>query len=381
MSNHAPRKQYYTRENLRTKSLVLVCVNIMAKTKKKNTKPARQRRVRQAPIPRALRLTPTGASLAAYHAALSDPFASPPTFIPIGTRPGTFVHKRLITTVAAEGVTKFTIKLSSNASSHWAIDMLLDGQNFNGDNWLMEGDSHVIDQEGKVRIVGAAVRVTSLGRAENSGGLATLINHSSLQGTHSHKSNVIYNKAVTAHYKPIFPADFSWYGGNNSSDNDGYGDIYRDISVKLDPAVASKSFVEFVVLFENDEQMQQIEGHSDFLVGRRVHTHDSGPEAKQIAQRAVAGHRQRPVDMRNHNSARGPSYMQRLADGVKAATETGATVMGVVENLAPGVLSNTFKEYVGLGAATEAEVLGAATEALPMLEAAIDFAPLAIMGL
>lgn len=344
----------------------------MAKAKK-NSKITRQKRVRRAPIPRALRLTPTGASLAAYHAALSDPFASPPTFIPIGSRPGTFVHKRLVTTVADAGVTNFAIRLWTQGPNEWKIGFYAGVSDIRSEQLL--------DAHGKMRIVGAAVRVTDIGKLANMGGLATLANTSSLLGTHDHESRVLFRKSATVHYKPIFPSDFVWFGGNEGSDNDGYGDISREISINIDAAVESKTFVEFVVLFENDEQFSPIEGAANYLVGRRVHTHDGGPEAKQVAHHAVAGHKQREVDMRNHNAARGPSYIQRLAEGVKAAAETGATVMGVVENLAPGALSGPFKEYLGLGAATEAEMVEAASDALPMLEAAMDFAPMAIMGL
>lgn len=345
----------------------------MAKTKK-NTNQNNRKRVVRASIPRALRLTPTGASLAAYHAALSDPFASPPTFIPTGSRPGTFVHKRLITLVSTLDQNEFKLKLVSNGNDEWKVVFTsgIAGGQVSTINWIN-------DSGGKFRIVGAAIRVTDIGRADDAGGLATLTNGTTLSGMHNHTSKMIFKKAVTVHYKPVFPSDFTWYGGDLAYDNDGYGNFERSIEVMLDPAVASKSFVEYVLLYENDKLMPALEGAANYHIGKRADTHDAGPGTKQVARHASLNHKQRDIDMRNHNHVRGPSYIQRLSDGVRAATETGATVMGVVESLSPGTVSGPFKQYLGLGQATEAEMYGAAADAIPALEAATEFAPLMML--
>lgn len=344
----------------------------MAKTKK-NTQVTRRKRAPRALIPRAVKLTPTGTSLAAYHAALSDPFASPPTFIPIGSRPGTFVHKRLVTAVTEPGENHFSIRMWSQGSSAWKISA------YHGTNAPQTMDAQCNSVNGKVRLVSAAIRVTDLGRADALGGLATLTNSCSIPNSHDHSERYIYKKSVTAHYKPLFPTDYTWYSGNDATDNDDYGDVTRQISVELAGAVDTKSLVEYVFLFEADELLPPLEGAMNYLVGKKQTTHDAGPGAKHVARHASTNHKQRDIDMRNHNQARGPSYIKRLADGVRAAAESGATVMGVVETLNPGSVSGPFKEFLGLGSATEAEMMSAAANSLPMLEAAMDFAPMALL--
>lgn len=345
----------------------------MAKTKKNTQNQPRRKRLARVPIPRALKLTPTGASLAAYHAALSDPFSSPPTFIPTGSRPGTFVHKRLITHVASAGHNYFCLKLWSQSATAWKITA------FDGTNGPQNIIGQVISNPGKVRIVGAAVRVSDIGRADSLGGIAACVNASTQIGTNPHVEQHLYKRSVTSYFKPVFASDFTWYSGNDANGNDDFGNIQREVIVTIDGAVDTKSFVEFVVLFENDELMAPIEGAANYLVGRRAATTDSGPATKHIARHASTNHKQRELDMRNHNKARGPTYIQRLTEGVRAAAETGATVMGVVETLSPGSVSGPFKEYLGLGQATESEMMGAAADSLPLLEAAMDFTPMALL--
>lgn len=349
----------------------------MAKTKK-TTKTARRKQAQRVPrvnLPRSLRLTPTGVSLAAYHAALSDPFASPPTFIPTDSRPGTFVHKRLITLISGPGQENFALRIWSGGPNEWKATM------FRGTATTPYADAiaEVQDTDGKMRVVGAAIRVTDIGRADDLGGLATLTNTQSSTNTHDHITRVIFKKSATVHYKPLFPTDYTWYGGNESTDNDAYGNYYREISVKLSSAVQSSSFVEYVLIYENDKLMDQLEGAANYHIGKRVTTHDAGPGTKQVARHATMNHKQRDVDMRNHNHTRGPSYLQRLSEGVRAASETGATVMGITETLNPGSISGPFKQYIGFGQATAAEMYAAASDALPAIEAASEFAPLMIL--
>lgn len=327
----------------------------------------------QNPSPRSVRLTRTGASLAAYHAALSDPFSSPPMFIPFGTRPGTFVHKRLHTYVAPSTETAFTLRLWSQGASEWKVGM------YGGTLSTPILHSQMISNPGHIRIVGAAVRVSDIGQSDQLGGLATLSNTHSESTFHDHSNYAMYKKSVTAHYTPAFPTDYLWYSGDGAEANDGYGGFHREITVALDAAVATKSFVEWVVIFEADEQLAQIEGSGNYLVAKKMQTHDAGAATKQVANSAGKHQKQRNIDMRDHTSAKGPSHVKRVLDGVKSAAETGATVMGVTETVKPGSVSGPFKRFLGLGEAAESEMSVAAEDALPLLESTSEFLPLALL--
>ena len=346
--------------------------------KKKNTQNKKQPQQGRAvqsrmPLPRAVKLTRAGASLAAYHAALADPFSSPPTYIPLGTRPGTFVHKRLHTYVAPTTESFFSIKLWSQSANAWKVSF------YGGSLGTPILHQQMISNPGHVRIVGAAVRVTDIGQQDQTGGLATLKNTHSETTFHDHSEYALYKKSVTAHFQPVFATDYIWFSGNDPAGNDGYGGFSREIAVALNAANASKSFVEYVLIFEADEQLADIEGSGNYLVSRKMETHDAGPAAKQVAQSASRSQQQRPIDMRNHTRSKGPSHTKRVLDGLKAASETGATVMGVTETVKPGSVSGPFKRFLGLGEATEVELAGAASEALPLLEATADFLPLALI--
>lgn len=346
--------------------------------KKKNTQnkkqPPQARAVQsRMPLPRAVRLTRAGASLAAYHAALADPFSSPPTYIPLGTRPGTFVHKRLKTYVAPSTESYFSIKLWSQGANEWKVG-------FYGGSWSTRIlHSQMISNPGHMRIVGAAVRVTDIGQQDQTGGLATLMNTHSETTFHDHSEYALYKKSVTAYFQPVYATDYIWFSGNDPAGNDGYGGFSRETAVVLNAANASSSFVEYVLIFEADEQLAEIEGSGNYLVSRKMETHDAGPATKQVAQRASRSQQQRPIDMRNHSRSKGPSHTKRVLDGVKAASETGATVMGVTEAINPGSVSGPFKRFLGLGEATEAELADAAGEAMPLLEAAAEYLPLALI--
>lgn len=345
----------------------------MAKKKASNRKMNANVQGRKKTASRTVRLTPKGASLALYHAALSDPFSSPATFVPHGTRPGTFVHKRMHTYVAPSSETNFRIRLWSQGAQEWKIGM------YGGTTALMQLHSQVISNPGKCRIVGAAVRVTDIGQADSLGGLATLYNTHSEPTFHDHKHYTLFKKSVTAYFKPVYPTDYTWYGGNTVTDNDGYGGLMRDFGVELNAAVNTKSFVEYCIIFEADEQIPELEGSGNYLVSRKMNTHDAGPDAKAVAQKAIDNMKQRNVDMSNHASARGPTHPHRVREGIKAAAETGATVMGVTETISPGSVSGPFKRFLGLGEATGAEIEATAAEALPMLEAAGEYLPLALL--
>lgn len=333
---------------------------------------AREPRARK-PASRTVRLTPKGASLALYHAALSDPFSSPATFVPHGTRPGTFVHKRMHTYVSPVTETYFSMRLWSQSANEWKLGF------YGGTLSVPILHSQMISNPGHCRIVGAAIRVTDIGKSDSLGGLATLSNTHSETTFHDHSSYSLFKKSVTAHYKPVFPTDFTWFGGNGASANEGYGGFTREISVSLNAAENSKSFVEYCVIFEADEQLAEIEGSGNYLVSRKMVTHDAGPDTKNIAHKAISDMKQRAVDMSNHVSAKGPSHAARVKEGLKSAAETGATVMGVTETLHPGSVSGPFKRFLGLGEATGAEIETASAEALPMLEAAGEFLPLALL--
>lgn len=317
-------------------------------------------------VPRNVRLTPTGASLGLYHAALSDPFSSPATFIPFETRPGTYVHKRLLARVSPSVDTSFRIEMKSAAADEWGID-------------LYSGTSHLTyfgANPGHARIVGAAIRVTDIGQADTTGGLATLRNTHSETTFDDHKTHALYRKSVTAYYKPVFATDYLWFGGNAATANDGYGGYTRTVSVTLDPAVATKSFVEYAVIFESDSAQVELEGAGNYMSNRRARTHDAGAHAKRVARHSITNMKQRPIDMHNHSHVRGPSHIHRVIEGVKASAETGATVAGVAETLRPGTVSSPFARFLGLGEATEAELATAAGEAIPMFETAGEFLPL-----
>jgi hypothetical protein len=237
----------------------------------------------------------------------------------------------------------------------------------------------MISNPGHCRIVAAAVRVTDIGQADSHGGLATLSNTHTESTFHNHSSYALYKKSVTAHFKPVFPTDYTWFSGNGVEANEGYGGFMREVLVTLNAAVNTKSFVEYCVIFEADEQLAEQEGSGNYLVSRKVMTHDAGAETKSVAHKAISYMKQRAVDMGNHVSAKGPSHSSRVKEGIKSAAETGATVMGVTEAVQPGSISGPFKRFLGLGEATAAEIESASTEALPMLEAAGEFLPLALL--
>jgi len=289
----------------------------MAKKKESSRKRNANGQGRNKTASRKVRLTPKGASLALYHAALSDPFSSPATFIPHGTRPGTFVHKRFSTYIAPPTETNFMIRLWTQADNEWKLGL------YGGTLAAPILHSQIISNPGKCRIVGAAVRVTDIGQADSLGGLATLYNRHTESTLHDHNHYSLYKKSVTSHFKPVYPTDFTWFGGKTIADNDGYGDYKRTVGVKLNAAVNTKSFVEYCVIFEADEQMTEIEGSGNYLVSRKMTTHDAGADAKSVAYKAMDYMKQRAVDMNNHVSAKGPTHPQRVREGIKSAAETG----------------------------------------------------------
>lgn len=331
--------------------------------KKRSRKPA--------PQMRNVSLTPTGASLALYHAALSDPFHSPPMYIPYDTRLGTRCYKRFYAGTFDSTNTYFRVGLESNSANGWDLRFYSGTKAAPASFYTLGGST------GKVRITSAAIRVTNLGRNDELGGLSTVRQENSLQTALETKSFQRFRQHVTAHWKPTFANDLLWYGGNEASDNDSYGNFTRYVSTEITSAVATSKFVEFCIIFETDLDINDVISPGNYTVGGTRFTHDAGEAAKDVARRPL--HKEKPMHPMTHSHVKGPDHHKRVIDGVKAAMETGASAMAVTEAVKPGTTSSAFKKFLSLGEATEAEMSAAAADALPALEAAYEFAPLAIM--
>jgi hypothetical protein len=261
--------------------------------------------------------------------------------------------------------------MSAGSLNGWSLDFK------RGTRPLPVNIFSISETNGKARIVGAAVRVTSLARADEVGGLATARQQHtsfSLQDTKHYKQ---YKRSATAHWSPMYPTDFTWYGGDESSDNDDYGGFQRFASLEITPAVASNVFVEYVVLFETDQDQNTVTSPGNYTIGGRRVTHDAGEVTKDVARRPI--HKEKPMNPLTHSNFKGPDHHKRVVDGVKVAMETGTSALAVTEAVKPGSVTGSLSKFLSLGEATEAEISAAAADALPALEAAYEFAPLALM--
>jgi hypothetical protein len=333
------------------------------RVKKTQNKRKKQPAVQRVSPPRMVRLTPEGASLALYHAGLSDPFSSPPIHIPYGTRQGTYTHKLLMNYVGGTTDTSFKIRFWAQSADEWKLSLYAGA--------TLIRNIHM--PSGHARMVGAAIRVTDIGRNDTLGGLATLVNDAGIPNFKTNSEVAMFRKTVTAFYKPIFATDYIWFSGNGEDANEGYGNVDRTVSVTLDAAVDTKSFVEFVVLLEADSQYPDSQSSGNYIVNKKIATPDAGPITKSVAIKAKFI--QRAIDMSNHVATKGAQHHKRVLEGVKAAAASGATAMGITHAAKTG----TFSKFLGLGEATEVELAAASADAIPVIESAAEFLPLMLL--
>jgi len=326
------------------------------KNVQKKQQPAnRGRAVRRNPSPGPLRMSLEGAALASYHAALSDPFASPGAPIPSDVRPETHVvkvFKRVMATACAGAIIDYkgnthhdnNIELKHKSSGVWVVD------------WVIPAGV----SNRRSRIVGAAIRLTTGDTTDNLGGFVTCSNAHSQRGDYEETSR--FGREKTAFFKPVFSDDYEWRSGQGADDAE-MDNLSRAVKLTLDHAVAA--MVDFAVIYEVDgpAAVTQVHSSNEFISSGRVGSYDTGPHGKNVGR--LTKYVERPSHA--HDSAatnRHALLGKHLTKGLELATEVGATAM-----VAPAAIQKAsgFARALMYGEEAVVGAAEAASAAMPLL--------------
>lgn len=259
-----------------------------------------------------------GAALASYHAALSDPFASPGAPIPSDVRPETHVVK-IFKRVMASNCTSAAIeyKASSNSGTQIAFKHMVAGA------WVTDLLRAVGVDHKRSRIVGAAVRLTNGDTTDQLGGFVSCTNAHTTRDDYLEVSR--FGREKTAFFKPVFSDDYEWRSGDGTDDAE-MDNATRTLGLTVDHAVSA--MIDFAVIFEVDgpAAVSQVTSSSEFITANRVGSFETGPHGKNLGR--LTKFVDRPAHAHDSvNTSRHALLGKHLAKGLELATEVGATAM------------------------------------------------------
>jgi len=303
-----------------------------------------------------MRMSLEGAALASYHAALSDPFASPGAPIPSDVRPETHIVK-VFKRVMATGCTQASIFYRATSPTSNNFELV----HQSGGAWVTDMVVPAGVDNRRSRCVAAAVRITSGDTNDNLGGFATCTNVHTGRGDYAETSR--FGREKTAFFKPVFSDDYEWRSGSGADDSE-MDNHQRSITLVIDHAVSA--MIDFTVIFEVDGPSftaVPTTTADTFLSNTKVSSYETGPHGKNIGR--LTKHVDRSAHA--HDSAgtsRHALLAKHLTKGLELATEVGATAM-----VAPAAIKKAsgFARALMYGEEAVVGAAEAASSAMPLL--------------